>query len=78
MTGPHACTVRTRDHGVFRLTAGAGADADPAAYTSSLHAWLAYGGTVPPGGVTLRTHAAGGAHPFLVEAAEPVSGVPAF
>ncbi|MFC8897933.1 hypothetical protein [Streptomyces cinereoruber] len=78
VTGPHACTVRTRDHGVFRLTAGAGADADPAAYASSLHAWLAYGGTVPPGGVTLRTHAAGGAHPFLVEAAEPVSGVPAF
>lgn len=70
VTGPGGCTVRTRDHGAFRLTAGPGADADPAAYASSLHAWLAHGGTVPPDGVTLRTHTAGGAHPFLVESVE--------
>ncbi|MFJ4342792.1 hypothetical protein [Streptomyces sp. NPDC088915] len=68
VTGPGTCIVRTRDHGVFRLTAGAGADADPAAYASSLHAWLACGGTVPPDGITLRTHAAGGTHPVVVEA----------
>ncbi|MFF7851829.1 hypothetical protein ACFZDF_30210 [Streptomyces sp. NPDC007910] len=68
VTGPDACTVRTRDHGAFRLTAGAGADADPAAYASSLYAWLAHGGTVPPDGVTLRTRTAGGAHPVTVEA----------
>ncbi|MFJ5933097.1 hypothetical protein [Streptomyces sp. NPDC093071] len=67
VTGPDACTMRTRDHGAFRLTAGAGADADPAAYASSLYAWLAHGGTVPPDGVTLRTRTAGGAHPFFVE-----------
>ncbi|WHM37869.1 hypothetical protein [Streptomyces sp. BPTC-684] len=67
VTGPHTCTVRARDHGVFRLTAGTGADADPAAYASSLAAWLAVGATVPPGGITLRMHAAGGVHPVVVE-----------
>ncbi|MFE6225533.1 hypothetical protein [Streptomyces sp. NPDC057854] len=70
VTGPHTCVVRGRKHGTaFRLTAdpAAGADADPAAYASALHAWWAYGGTVPARGVVLRLHTAGGAHPFRVE-----------
>jgi hypothetical protein len=71
VTGPHTCTVRTRDHGLFRLSAGTAADADPAAYASALAAWLAAGGAVPPDGITLRMHAAGGAHPVVVEPALP-------
>ncbi|MFF4481067.1 hypothetical protein ACWDHW_41235 [Streptomyces melanosporofaciens] len=66
VSGPDRCTVRGRDHGVFQLEAGPGADADPAAYASSLHAWLADGRTVPPGGTTLRVHTAGGVHPVAV------------
>jgi hypothetical protein len=71
VTGLDTCTVRTRDRGLFRLSAGPGADADPAAYASSLYAWLASGGTVGPRGTTLRVHAAGGVHPVAVE---PVAG----
>ncbi|MFE3073821.1 hypothetical protein [Streptomyces sp. NPDC059247] len=69
VTGPDTCVVRSRAHGTFLLAAeaGAGADADPAAYASALHAWLAYGGTVPARGVVLRAHTGGGAHPFRVE-----------
>ncbi|MFJ8542157.1 hypothetical protein ACIRFH_09100, partial [Streptomyces sp. NPDC093586] len=70
VTGPHTCVVRSRGrHGLFRLSAdtGAGADADPAAYASVLHAWLAYGGTVPAQGVVLRMHATGRVHPFRVD-----------
>ncbi|WAP60972.1 hypothetical protein [Streptomyces sp. S465] len=66
VTGPHSCTVRARRHGVFQLSAAPGADADPAAYASALHAWLAGGGAVPPGGVTLRVHTAGRVHPVTV------------
>ncbi|MEK8144291.1 hypothetical protein NKH18_27850 [Streptomyces sp. M10(2022)] len=65
--GPDSCTVRTRDHGLLQLSAGPDADADPAAYASSLYAWLTAGGTVPPGGTILRMHAAGGVHPVTVE-----------
>ncbi|MFF2811260.1 hypothetical protein ACFVT2_29600 [Streptomyces sp. NPDC058000] len=65
VSGPDRCTVRTRHLGVFRLSAGPGADADPAAYASALHAWLVRGGEVPPGGATLRVHAAGGVHPVV-------------
>ncbi|MFI9649149.1 hypothetical protein ACIHAA_22955 [Streptomyces sp. NPDC052040] len=70
VTGPHTCTVRVRGHGVFRLAAaGPDADADPAAYASALAAWYAAGGRVPAGGITLRVHAAGRAHPVAVEPA---------
>ncbi|MEU6404562.1 hypothetical protein, partial [Streptomyces sp. NPDC046985] len=71
VTGPHTCTVRVRDHGAFRLSAGPGSDADPAAYASSLTAWFATGGRVPPDGITLRVHVAGGVHPVAVESALP-------
>ncbi|MGW6389909.1 hypothetical protein ACWFR1_05245 [Streptomyces sp. NPDC055103] len=78
VTGPDTCTVRTRDHGTFRLTGdtGAGADADPAAYASSLYAWLAHGGTVPARGVTLRVRTAGGTHPVAVDAGAAPTGRP--
>ncbi|MFD4321444.1 hypothetical protein [Streptomyces sp. NPDC058548] len=66
VTGPDTCFVRSRGQGTFRLAAEPGADADPAAYASALHAWLAYGGTAPVRGVVLRMHTAGGAHPFRV------------
>ncbi|MEV6398463.1 hypothetical protein AB0M39_27410 [Streptomyces sp. NPDC051907] len=70
VTGPDTCVVRTRGHGMFRLSAEAGADADPAAYASALHAWLAYDGMVPARGVVLRMHTAGGVHPFRVDAVD--------
>ncbi|MFI1125090.1 hypothetical protein ACH4VS_28600 [Streptomyces hygroscopicus] len=66
VTGPDRCTVRTRDGEVLHLSAGPGADAAPAAYASALYAWRAGGGTVPPGGTTLRVRAAGGVHPVTV------------
>ncbi|WP_329620732.1 hypothetical protein OG357_09410 [Streptomyces sp. NBC_01255] len=76
VTGPDTCTVRTREHGVFRLTGdvGAGADADPAAYASSLYTWLAHGGTVPERGVTLRMRTAAGTHPFTATASSGRTG----
>lgn len=44
VTGPGDCTVRTRDGGMLALTGDPGAaGADPAAYASALHAWLAAG-----------------------------------
>ncbi|MFD3789537.1 hypothetical protein [Streptomyces cyaneofuscatus] len=67
VSGPDSCTVRTVRHGLFRLSAGPGADADPAAYASAFHAWLANGGKVPTTGTTLRMHTAGDAHPVTVE-----------
>nr|WP_202122588.1 hypothetical protein [Streptomyces sp. BA2] len=75
--GPDGCTVRSREHGLFRLSAGPEADTDPAAYASSLYAWLAGGAIVPSGGLTLRVHAAGGVHPVAVEpwAVEPRRGL---
>lgn len=66
MSGPDRCTVRTRDLGVLRLSAGPGADADPAAYASALHTWLVNGGAVARDGTTLRVHVAGGVHPVQV------------
>ncbi|MFF8788830.1 hypothetical protein, partial [Streptomyces sp. NPDC015125] len=66
VSGPDRCTVRTRALGVLRLSAGPGADADPAAYASALHAWLLDGGTVPRDGTVLRVHVAGGVHPVEV------------
>ncbi|MFI1201975.1 hypothetical protein ACH4VR_21415, partial [Streptomyces sp. NPDC020883] len=80
VSGPDRCTVRTRDLGVLRLSAGAGADADPAVYASALHAWLVWGtavpsrDAVPPRGGTavptaLRVRVAGGVH--AVEVARP-------
>ncbi|MEW2212552.1 hypothetical protein ACIQIE_11190 [Streptomyces globisporus] len=58
VTGPASCVVRTRDGALLRLTAGAEADADPAAYASAVHAWLAAGRTraaLPADGLTVRT-----------------------
>ncbi|MFF1687107.1 MULTISPECIES: hypothetical protein [unclassified Streptomyces] len=63
---PDACSVRCRGHGLFRLAAGPGADADPAAYASALYAWLATGLRVPATGITLRVHVAGSMHPVGV------------
>ncbi|MFD7507194.1 hypothetical protein [Streptomyces sp. NPDC059850] len=61
VSGPDTCTVRTRDLGVLHL---AGTETDPAAYASSLHAWLAAGdGPLP---VTLRVRVAGGVHEVRV------------
>ncbi|MBV2355378.1 hypothetical protein KUM39_13520 [Streptomyces sp. J2-1] len=67
VSGPDACAVRTRDGAAFLLSALDGADADPAAYASSLYAWLSSGQRVPPDGVVLRTHAAGQVHGVAVE-----------
>ncbi|MFI8904673.1 hypothetical protein ACIGV8_03885 [Streptomyces albidoflavus] len=66
VSGPHTCTVRVAGHGVFTLTAAPEADADPAAYASSLYAWLSKGGRVGRRGVTLRTHTGAGVHPVTV------------
>lgn len=41
ITGPGTCTIRTSDDTLLYLRAESGADADPAAYASALHAWLA-------------------------------------
>lgn len=43
ITGPGTCTVRTSDDTLLHLRAEPGANADPAAYASALHAWLASG-----------------------------------
>ncbi|MGA4848926.1 hypothetical protein ACOBQB_22715 [Streptomyces sp. G5(2025)] len=74
VSSPGSCTVRSRKHGLLRLSAHPEADADPAAYASALYAWLVSGGSVPhanaPSGVfvTLRVHVAGGVHPVAVTA----------
>ncbi|WP_308408089.1 hypothetical protein [Streptomyces mayonensis] len=73
VSGPDRCAVRTREGDVFRLSAGTGADLDPAAYASSLYAWLCAGGRVPREGALLRVHAAGGVHPVCVEPLTPHS-----
>ncbi|WP_260639538.1 hypothetical protein [Streptomyces angustmyceticus] len=65
VSGPDRCTVRARGLGVFQLSAGPGADADPAAYASALHAWLTHHGEAPPDGATLRVCVAGGVHPVV-------------
>ncbi|MFF2197990.1 hypothetical protein [Streptomyces sp. NPDC058157] len=66
VTGPHTCTVRSREHGLFLLSGGPESDADPAAYASALAAWLTGGGRVPPEGTTLRVRVAGRAHAVSV------------
>ncbi|NLU75279.1 hypothetical protein HCC61_21860 [Streptomyces sp. HNM0575] len=66
VTGPDTCTIGTRRHGVLQVSAGPGADADPAAYVSALYAWLGSDGTVPPDGATLRVCTAGEVHPVSV------------
>ncbi|MFD7922156.1 hypothetical protein ACFV3R_23385 [Streptomyces sp. NPDC059740] len=77
-TGPDTCVAGTRDHGVLELSAQPGADLDPAAYASALHAWLTAGGTVPPEGTTLRVGAAGRVHTVSVRpATEPPRSAPA-
>ncbi|CAL9656226.1 hypothetical protein [Streptomyces sp. enrichment culture] len=77
VTGPHLCAVRTREGALFCLSADTdtdpdtGADLDPAAYASSLYAWLSSGAQMPSAGVRLRVHAAGGVHPVWVEPVRP-------
>ncbi|MEU6485956.1 hypothetical protein [Streptomyces sp. NPDC046887] len=66
VTGPGECVVRIRHQGPLRLAAGPGADADPAAYASAVHAWTAAGRALPPDGSGLRVRVAGAAHPFSV------------
>ncbi|MET9495599.1 hypothetical protein [Streptomyces sp. NPDC006552] len=65
---PDRCLVRTREHGLFRLAPQPGADVDPAASASALHAWLAAGRSVPASGIVLRVHAGGAVHPVAVTA----------
>ncbi|MFD4527751.1 hypothetical protein ACFWP7_28245 [Streptomyces sp. NPDC058470] len=59
VTGPDDCTVGTRAGDLLHLTgAPSEADADPAAYASALHAWLAAGkslGELVDRGMTVRT-----------------------
>ncbi|WP_439941866.1 hypothetical protein [Streptomyces sp. BBFR115] len=74
VTGPGSCSVRMRQHGIFRLSAGADADADPAAAASALYAWLTHGGNVPVGGMVLRLHTASGVHPFRVVTGDQPTG----
>nr|WP_254875020.1 MULTISPECIES: hypothetical protein [unclassified Streptomyces] len=76
VTGPGSCVVRTRDGALLRLTAGAGADADPAAYASAVHAWLAVGRTraaLLADGLTVRT---GSTAHHVVVTAEADDAVP--
>ncbi|OCC13558.1 hypothetical protein [Streptomyces sp. PTY087I2] len=77
VTGPGSCVVRTRDGALLRLTAGADTDADPAAYASAVHAWLAAGRTsaaLMADGLTVRTGST--AHRVLItaEANDAVTG----
>ncbi len=68
VTGPGECVVRDRVGLLLRLT-GAPRAADPAAYASAVHAWLARGGTaheLVTGGLTVRTGRT--AHPVTVTA----------
>ncbi|MGW3728951.1 hypothetical protein [Streptomyces sp. NPDC000851] len=43
VTGPRSCVLRTRAGALLRLDSDSGTDADPAAYASAFHAWLAAG-----------------------------------
>ncbi|WP_431983985.1 hypothetical protein, partial [Streptomyces qinglanensis] len=69
VTGPHTCTAYTRQYGLIRLSAGPEADADPAAYASALHAWLADGSSLAPAGTMLQVRTADRTHPVTVECA---------
>ncbi|MGW7516988.1 hypothetical protein ACWGJ2_15490 [Streptomyces sp. NPDC054796] len=74
VTGPHTCTAYVRGYGLLQLASGPDADADPAAYASALHAWLAGGGSLSPEGTTtLRVRTAGRTHPVTVESATATS-----
>ncbi|MFF7160077.1 hypothetical protein ACFZBP_01530 [Streptomyces sp. NPDC008086] len=67
VTGPGTCVVRTRAGALLELTAGPGADVDPAVYASALYAWLGAGNSLEElveQGLTVRTGAA--AHPVSV------------
>ena len=67
VTGPGTCVARTRAGALLRLAAGPGADADPAAYASALHAWLAAGKSpdeLLTAGLTVRV--GNTAHPVTV------------
>ncbi|MER5225010.1 hypothetical protein [Streptomyces flaveus] len=58
ITAPDSCTIRTRSGQLLDLTAES--TADPAAYASALHAWLAAGKSVEElltDGLTVRTGA---------------------
>jgi hypothetical protein len=72
VTGPGTCVVRVRSGELLQLTAGPGADADPAVYASALHAWLA-AGKAPQElfgqGLTVRT--GGTPHPVTVRPVRP-------
>ncbi|WP_424212912.1 hypothetical protein ACN20G_12985 [Streptomyces sp. BI20] len=72
VTGPDACVVRVRSHGLFRLAAAPGADADPPAYAVGLAAWLDAGRPSDAAGAgAFAVRVAGRAHPVLVEADRP-------
>ncbi|MEU6662527.1 hypothetical protein [Streptomyces sp. NPDC046821] len=68
VSGPDTCTLRTRSHGLFELSAGPDADLDPAAYASALYAWLTSHKTPAPDDrpTTLTVHAAQGPHSVTV------------
>ncbi|WP_329321024.1 hypothetical protein [Streptomyces sp. NBC_01262] len=70
VTGAGSCVVRTRDGALLRLAADPQA-ADPAAYASALHAWLALGKDPADlaGGLTVWTGQT--AHQVSVTPAEP-------
>ncbi|MFB7297138.1 hypothetical protein [Streptomyces rubiginosohelvolus] len=77
VTGPASCVVRTRDGSRLRLTAGAEADADPAAYASAAHAWLAAGRTraaLLADGLTVRTGSTAHHVVITAEADDTVTG----
>ncbi|PVE11863.1 hypothetical protein [Streptomyces scopuliridis] len=72
VTDRGSCTVRTRAGILLRLS-GASAAADPAAYVSALHAWLAAGKAweeLAAGGMTVRT-GGGGSHQVSVTPVTP-------
>ncbi|MFJ1748058.1 hypothetical protein ACIOJD_17685 [Streptomyces sp. NPDC088116] len=73
VTDGGSCTVRTRDGSLLRLVGDPPA-ADPAAYASALHAWLAAGKALEEltaGGMTVRT--GGASHRVSVTLATPAS-----
>nr|WSZ99481.1 hypothetical protein OH820_30915 [Streptomyces sp. NBC_00857] len=73
VTDGGSCTVRTRDGSLLRLVGGPSA-ADPAAYASALHAWLAAGKALEEltaDGMTVRT--GGASHRVSVTLVAPAS-----
>ncbi|MGW4627417.1 hypothetical protein, partial [Streptomyces rubiginosohelvolus] len=77
VTGPASCVVGTRDGSRLRLSAGVEADADPAAYASAVHAWLAAGRTraaLLADGLTVRTGSTAHQVVITAEADDTVTG----